>query len=83
MSLYHRVTEYYRCKARRRIDEIMPHLQPRYQLSLEMIYQLYLQIFDLIDPEHGNFSSEELNPGPDAVNRRIHSTIETFTPITG
>ena len=33
MNTYHRFAQYYRQKARRCIDSVLPHLEPRYQLS--------------------------------------------------
>ena len=45
-------------------------LQPRYRLSLEMIYQLYLQIFERIDPQQGTFTGAELQPEPAEIDRR-------------
>jgi len=50
MERYQSFAEYYRRQARQRIVEIAPLLSPRYQLSLEVIYSLYSQIFERIDP---------------------------------
>jgi phytoene/squalene synthetase len=80
ITSYKSIAEYYRLKARVRMDEIKPFLDPRYQLSYEMIYSLYLQIFERIDPVAGHFTTEELNPPPEEVAARIQSTIATFTP---
>lgn len=78
MNTYHRYAQYYRQKARRCIDSVLPHLEPRYQLSLEIIFTLYDQIYDRIDPEKGSFRSDELNPTPEEVRSRIESCVEAF-----
>lgn len=78
MAKYLDLTERYRLKARSHIDGILPFLKPRYRLSLELIYSLYLQIFEKIDPHHGIFTKEELNPSPDEIQWCIEQTISSF-----
>lgn len=63
--------DYYRARARKTIDTLAPKLESRYWLSLEIIYGLYLQIFERIDPELGKFTTEELNPTQDEIQTRI------------
>ena len=82
MAAYRSFADYYRLKARERLTEVLPQLGPRYQLSLEMIYQLYLQIFERVDPENGSFTTDELNPAPAEIKARIERTISTFVPVT-
>jgi len=77
---YKSIAEYYRRLARNAIDKVAPNMPHRYHLSLEVIYNLYLQIFERIDPEKGTFTSEELNPPPEEVKARLELTIEKFTP---
>lgn len=79
---YVRLAEFYRQKARRKIDSLLPLLEPRYQLSLELIYQLYEQIFAKIDPEKGNFSGAELNPSEAEIKERIDLTIDRFVSVS-
>ncbi len=74
--------EYYRAKARRTIDAILPCLEPRYQLSFEMIYSLYMQIFERIDPNVGNFTTAETNPSSSQVNARIKDTVNGLRAIS-
>ena len=62
------------------IDETSKHMEPRYKLSLEIIYDLYLQIFERIDVEKGNFTSVELNPLPEEIKNRIELTIQKQKP---
>jgi hypothetical protein len=54
-------------------------LEPRYMLSLRIIFHLYLQIYDRIDPEKGKFTATELNPTPDEVKERVEECIRGFT----
>ncbi|MFQ5868632.1 MAG: phytoene/squalene synthase family protein [Candidatus Zixiibacteriota bacterium] len=82
IATYVSVADYYRVKARRVIDDIIPMLQPRYQLSVEMIYELYLQIFEKIAHHNGRFTGSELNPSPDEVKSRIRQTIDGFTSVS-
>jgi len=78
MAEYVRIGEYYRVRARQVIERIMPHLEVRYRVSLEIIYQLYFQIFERIDPVNGSFTARELQPSPEEIDRRIRRVIENF-----
>jgi len=80
MRQYVGFAEYYRARARRTLDEIAPSLEPRYQLSLEIIYGLYFQIFERFDADAGNFTASETNPLPAQVQARIEDIISSFTP---
>jgi len=77
---YRNLAEYYRRRARSAIDTVRPELAPAYQLSLEIIYSLYLQIFERIDHSNGRFTAEELNPAPPEVQERIQRTVKSFRP---
>ncbi|RKX26984.1 MAG: hypothetical protein DRP45_02205 [Candidatus Zixiibacteriota bacterium] len=79
MGNYKSFAEYYREKARRTINELSSCLEPRYGLSLEIIYGLYLQIFERVDPESGVFTEKELNPTPAQVQVRIEDIVAEFT----
>ena len=80
MGCYHRFAGYYRSAARRAVDQILPQLEPPYQLSLEIIYSLYLQIYERVDAAQGRFTTAELNPTPEEVNDRIYQTVTNFQP---
>jgi phytoene/squalene synthetase len=54
-------------------------LEPRYMLSLRIIFRLYLQIYDRIDPEHGKFTAAELNPTPEEIKASVEECIREFT----
>jgi phytoene/squalene synthetase len=81
MSRYKRIAGYYRARSLEALSLFLPMLKPRYQLSIEMIHSLYLQIFERIDVEHGAFTGNELNPSPEEVKVRIIRTINDFSPV--
>jgi phytoene synthase len=72
---YHILAGEYRDKTKKCIDNIWPYLESRYQLSLEIIFQLYLMVFERIEPETGAFTVEELNPTPAETKQRVLDTI--------
>ncbi len=78
MKRYYKIIEYYRKISRYMLDNISNFLEPRYKLSLEIIYSLYLQIFERIDIQNGNFSSEELNPSIEEVRSRVNMILSEY-----
>jgi phytoene/squalene synthetase len=82
MGEYRRIANYYRLKARQVLDKIMPLIAPKSQLSLEMIYGLYSQVFERIDPEKGGFSKADLNPNPEEIRKQIKLIIDNFRPFS-
>ncbi|MBN1416007.1 MAG: squalene/phytoene synthase family protein [Bacteroidales bacterium] len=75
---YHDLADQYRGKTRNMIETLWPLLGPRYQLSLEVIFNLYLMVFERIDPEAGRFTTEELNPTTDEMRSRVLETVKKF-----
>ncbi len=75
MREFYRITDGYRISTLRVINEVCPLLEPRYRLSLEIIFDLYMMVFERIDPDKGSFSTEELNPTP-AETRKESGVIE-------
>jgi len=75
---YYDLADEYRLKTYEIIKEIKPLLEPRYQLSLEVIFNLYLMIFERIDIQKGAFTTEELNPTPEETKERVFKTIMKF-----
>jgi len=75
MKDYYKLAEEYRQRTYDCIRAIWPYLEPRYQLSLEIIFALYLQVFERIDPDHGTFTTSELNPTPAESKQRVYETI--------
>jgi phytoene synthase len=60
------------------IEEISPLLEPRYKLSLWIIFNLYLMVFERINIDSGKFTAEELNPSPEEIKDRVYKTILDF-----
>jgi phytoene/squalene synthetase len=75
---YYALADDYRKKTCEVIKKIRPAMEPRYQLSLEIIFSLYLMVFERIDVEKGNFTSIELNPTAEETKQRVWETILKF-----
>jgi phytoene/squalene synthetase len=76
---YYKLADEYRIKTEGIIDKISPLLEPIYQLSLQIIFNLYLMVFERIDVYNGKFTTEELNPTPEETRERVLQTIMEFT----
>jgi phytoene synthase len=75
---YYLLADQYRLQTYNILKEIRPLLEPRYQLSLEIIFNLYLMVFERIDIQNGSFTTRELNPEPDETRERVFNTIMNF-----
>jgi phytoene/squalene synthetase len=75
MHEYLMIADRYRIDTLRIMDDICPKMEPRYRLSLEIIFELYMMVFERIDPEHGTFIAEELNPTPAETRERVRGVI--------
>ncbi|MFA5819988.1 MAG: squalene/phytoene synthase family protein [Bacteroidales bacterium] len=75
---YYLLADEYRLETYDVIKQIRPMLEPRYQLSLEIIFSLYLMVFERIDVKKGRFTTEELNPTPEEIKERVYKTIMNF-----
>jgi phytoene/squalene synthetase len=75
---YYILADEYRLKTYNIIKKIEPLLEPRYQLSLGIIFDLYLMVFERIDFRNGQFTTEELNPTPEETRDRVLKTIMNF-----
>jgi phytoene/squalene synthetase len=80
---YYSLADEYRNKTHDIIRKIGPAMEPRYQLSLEIIFSLYLMVFERIDVENGSFTSFELNPTPEETRKRVWETIIKFPSREG
>jgi phytoene/squalene synthetase len=78
---YYVVADDYRQRTYDAINDIRVCLEPRYQLSLQIIFSLYLMVFERIDVQNGKFTAEELNPTPQEVKKRVYQTIIKFIEI--
>jgi phytoene/squalene synthetase len=75
---YYNIADSYRISTLKIMDEICPLLQPQYRLSLEIIFNLYLMVFERIDPDKGTFTTEELNPNTAETRMRVRQVIDNF-----
>jgi len=72
------VADEYRIKTYDCMQEIIPLLEPRSRLSLEIIFDLYLMVFERIDIDNGTFSTKELNPTAEETKERVWKVIQEF-----
>ena len=75
------VADVYRAQTLQMIRQIKPLVEPRSQLSLEIIFALYLMVFERIDIEHGTFTAAELNPTWRQIRERVGQVIERFEAV--
>jgi 15-cis-phytoene synthase len=73
---YKSIAGKYKESTEKMIKSLEGCLEPRYMLSLRIIYHLYLQIYDRIDPENGKFTSASLNPTPEEVRESVIQCIK-------
>ena len=78
MADYCEIAEQYRIKTYNTIQRIKHLMEPASQLSLEIIFNLYLMVYERIDCKKGTFSSKELNPGAAEIKQRVLETIKKF-----
>ena len=78
---YYILADEYRLKTHNCIKEIWPFLEPRYQLSLELIFDLYLMVYERIDIDNGHFTSEEMNPTPEESAVRVLNRINNSATL--
>lgn len=77
---YYMLADEYRKKTLSIIEQILPLHKPRYQLSLQIIFNLYLMVFERIDFRSGSFKTSELTPTPEETRQRVYDTIVSFIP---
>jgi phytoene/squalene synthetase len=60
------------------ILELSKWLPEKYMLSLRLIYQLYLNVFDRIDIQNSTFSHTELNPAMDEIKDQVTELVTYY-----
>lgn len=75
MREYLSLADRYRIETLKVMEQVCPLMEPRYRLSLEIIFELYMMVFERIDPDRGTFSTEELNPTPAETRERVRRVI--------
>jgi len=78
-SHYYTLAEEYSNRTKTVLKIIKPLHEPRYQLSLEIIFDLYMMVFERIDINKGQFTTEELNPTPEETRERVYRKILDFS----
>ncbi len=78
VRIYYSLADDYRKKTLDVIRKIGSNMEPRYKLSLEVIFNLYTMVFERIDVEKGCFTTFELNPTPVETKQRVWVTICNF-----
>jgi len=81
MQRYKTLADYYRHRSRLKLDQLLPRLAPRYQLSLEVIYGLYHQIFQRVNTDTGRFTTAEHNPTSEEIQAELDRIIAAFRPL--
>lgn len=72
---YLEYAEFYRQETEKAIEKIAPLLSQRYILSLKIIYNLYLQVYNRIDIDKGTFTAHELNPTYIEIKNKVLQVI--------
>jgi phytoene synthase len=67
IRFYKEQAEIYRKQTVQQIENLKGIVNGRYMKSLEIIYNLYLSIYDRIDVEHGDFTKDELIPSNEEI----------------
>ena len=75
---YYLKAEYYRIKTLEEIEKLSARIEDRYLLSLHIIYNLYLKVFERIKISTGRFTTQELNPTPFEIKNTIIDMINTI-----
>jgi 15-cis-phytoene synthase len=78
---YYLLADEYRQKTYDCIRAIWPYLEPRYQLSLEIVFELYLMVFEKINIRNGTFTTKELNPTHSESGQRVYKVIKNSRTI--
>lgn len=73
---YKAIAGIYKTETEKMLKSLEGHLEPRYYLSLRIVFELYLKIYERIDPEKGSFTAEELNPAPDEIRESVSECIK-------
>jgi phytoene/squalene synthetase len=78
---YYFMADLYRKKTLDIMQQILPLHESRYQLSLQIIFDLYLMVFERIDLENGKFTTKEMTPTPEETRLRVFRKIMEFEPV--
>ncbi len=77
---YYLQAEFYRLKTLEEIEKLSAIIESRYLLSLHIIYNLYLKVFNRINIATGRFTTRELNPAPAEIKNTVIEVINNVRP---
>jgi phytoene/squalene synthetase len=78
IETYLNIADIYRKSTLNIMEHIFPLLEPRYRLSLQIIFNLYQMVYERIDIKKGSFTTEELNPASWEIKQCVYETIMAF-----
>ena len=79
ISEYYYLAGEYLHQTEKVLNTIRPLHEPRYQLSLDIIFDLYKMVYERIDLRRGEFTTEELNPTHEETRERVLKMIMEFS----
>ena len=75
---YYIYAMHYKTETQSVLDKLSTQVKGRYYLSLQIIFSLYLQVFERIDIWNGSFTKEELNPTLHEIKKNVLEVISKF-----
>lgn len=75
MHEYKALAANYLDETKETMKRVLPLLDQHSRLSLEIVFNLYLMVYERIDPDKGSFTPEELNPTPDEIKQRVFDVL--------
>jgi phytoene/squalene synthetase len=75
---YKAIAGIYKSETERMLKSLEGRLEPRYMLSLNIIFHLYSVLYNRIDSDQGKFTTTELNPLSEEVRESVMECIERF-----
>ncbi len=75
---YYTQAQHYEAETLSILNKLANHIKGRYFLSLQIIFNLYQQVFNRIDIWKGSFTKEELNPSPLEIKRNVLEVIGKY-----
>ncbi len=74
--------ERYKQKTIEQLARLNGLVNGRYRRSLELIFKLYLSVYDRIEVNHGQFTTEELNPSNEELVELVMESLALPVPDT-
>ena len=71
MNEYYIKAKHYEAETFTVLEKLNGQVKGRYYLSLQIIFNLYQQVFNRIDIRKGSFTKEELNPSPLEIKQNV------------